>query len=200
MMRSYFCIDLKGKSLFLPFLAAWAAAVGGTLLFLRFAERYASPEPLLDWSFAAFAVCCLLFVVVMQAACCFALYFFVRATAGGRLPAPALCGTLYEGYPARYGDAGCLPALVHPGCGALFRRGDFVPFPCAGVPWKRFGPVQLCGASLRGSGFCRVLAGAGRDDAGFGRDGGDVCALLVPLYFAAGLRLCVQGGGREMVR
>ena len=59
MMRSYFCIDLKGKSLFLPFLAAWAAAVGGTLLFLRFAERYASPEPLLDWSFAAFAVCCL---------------------------------------------------------------------------------------------------------------------------------------------
>ena len=86
MMRSYFCIDLKGKSLFLPFLAAWAAAVGGTLLFLRFAERYASPEPLLDWSFAAFAVCCLLFVVVMQAACCFALYFFVRATAGGSRP------------------------------------------------------------------------------------------------------------------
>ena len=109
MMRSYFCIDLKGKSLFLPFLAAWAAAVGGTLLFLRFAERYASPEPLLDWSFAAFAVCCLLFVVVMQAACCFALYFFVRATAGGM----ALSGERFEAdYPPRRYAALCTKGIL----------------------------------------------------------------------------------------
>lgn len=109
MMRSYFCIDLKGKSLFLPFLAAWAAAVGGTLLFLRFAERYASPEPLLDWSFAAFAMCCLLFVVVMQAACCFALYFFVRATAGGM----ALSGERFEAdYPPRRYAALCTKGIL----------------------------------------------------------------------------------------
>ena len=83
MMRHYFSFEAKGGALFLPFLAAWALTVGGTAAYLCMAARFAVPEPLLDWAFAAHVLCRLLLAVLLQAAQCLALYFFVRATAGG---------------------------------------------------------------------------------------------------------------------
>lgn len=108
-MRNFFRLELRGKTLFLPYAAAWVLVAGATVAYLCFMARHAVPDPLLDGEFAARVAAGLLLAVLSGAACCFMLYFFVRATAGGL----SLSGERFEvDYPARTYAALCTKGIL----------------------------------------------------------------------------------------
>lgn len=81
-MRNYFNFNLKGQTLFVPFVIGWIILVFFSV-FLIVSMLSMPPDPLFGTDYFMSLIVRILFVVCSYAISCFIAFYFVRATLGG---------------------------------------------------------------------------------------------------------------------